>query len=101
MVFAWKQRFAFKHLCEDAARTPYVHFNVILLPCEHNLWSTVISRRDIAGHLWVLNTSKAKIADLQIAVLIHQNIAWLKISVYDASGVHILETALYILSNDS
>lgn len=44
MIFARKQRFALQHLGEDASRAPNVHLDVVLLPCEHDLRRTVVSR---------------------------------------------------------
>jgi hypothetical protein len=63
-IFAWKEGFSLEHLGEDTASAPNVHRNVILLPSQHDLWRAVITRRDVSGHLWILNTRQSKIADL-------------------------------------
>ena len=64
MVFAREERFALKHLRKDTTCAPYINLNVVLLPGEHNLWGAVVSCRDIARHLRVLDTSEAKVAYL-------------------------------------
>jgi hypothetical protein len=84
MVLSWEKRLALEHLSEDAAGAPDVDLDVVLLPRKHNLRRAVVSRRDIAGHLRILNASEAKIADLQVAILVDENVAGLQISVDDA-----------------
>jgi hypothetical protein len=64
------------------------------LPCEHNLRRSVVSGRDIAGHLGVLDTCKAKVANLQIAVLVDENVGGFEITVDDAGGVDVFQTTL-------
>ena len=81
VIFSREQWFALQHLCEDAARTPDINLHIVLLPCEHNLWRSVVSRGDISGHLRILNTCETEIADLQVAILVYKNVARLKISV--------------------
>jgi len=41
-----------------------------------------------------LNTREAEVADLEIAVFIHEDVAGLEIAVDDACGVNIFETSL-------
>jgi hypothetical protein len=94
MVLSGEQRLALQHLCKDASRTPNVNLHVVLLPCEHNLWRSVVSRRDISGHLWVLDTCEAEIADLEIAVLVYEDVAGLEISVDNTCRVNIFQTTL-------
>lgn len=92
---------------------------IILLPCQHDLWCTVIARGYIASHLRILDTGETKITNLQVAVFIDQNVAWFlslqkdrvsgqphdmhlsshhvvtyQITMDDASRMHILETSL-------
>lgn len=55
MVLAGEEGLAFKHLCENASCTPDVYLHVILLPCEHDFWRSVVSCRHITGHLRILN----------------------------------------------
>lgn len=71
VVLPGEQRLALKHLGEDAARGPDVDLDVVLLPREHDLWGTVVPRRDIACHLRVLDTRQSKIADFEVAILVH------------------------------
>jgi hypothetical protein len=98
VVLSREQRLAFQHLCKDAARTPDINLNIILLPCEHNLRGSVVSRGDITGHLGILNTGQTKVADLEIAVLIDEDVAGLEIAMDDACRMNILETPLFTIS---
>ena len=74
-VLAREQWLSLEHLCKDATRTPDVHRDVVLLPREHDLGCAVVPRRDVARHLRVLQSGETEIADLQIAVLIHEDVA--------------------------
>lgn len=98
MILPRKQRLALKHLCENTSRTPYVNLNVILLPREHYFWSAVVARRDIASHLWVLDSGETEIADLQVTILIDQDIAWFQITMDDACRVHVFQPSLDSIS---
>ena len=93
-ILSREKRLALEHLCKDTARTPDVHFHIILLPCEHDLGSSVVSRRDISGHLRILDTRKTKVANLQIAVLVDEDVGGLEVSVHDASGVDVFQATL-------
>jgi hypothetical protein len=64
-IFAREERLALEHLREDAAGTPDVHGNIVFLPCEHDLWCTVVSCRNVTSHLRILDTSKSEITDLE------------------------------------
>jgi hypothetical protein len=86
--------------------------DVVLLPREHDLRSAIVSCRNISCHLRVLSsdryqpsihvkfvatdlqTSEAKIADPEIAVLVDKNVGRLQVAMDDAGRVDILETAL-------
>ena len=94
VILAREQRLALEHLGENAARAPDIHLNVVLLPREHNLRCSVVSCRDITGHLGVLYTGETEIADLEITVLVYEDVAGLQVTVDDTSGVHIFETTL-------
>lgn len=94
VVLAGEQRLALQHLGENASRTPDVDLNVVLLPCEHDLGSAVISRRDVASHLGVLNTGETEVANLQVAVLVDENVAGLQITVDYTSRVDVFQAAL-------
>jgi len=50
--------------------------DVVFLPGQHDLWCTVVACGYITRHLRILNTSQTEIANLEIAVLIDQNVAW-------------------------
>ncbi len=62
------------------------------MPGEHDLGSTVVSCADVSSHLGVLNAGETEIADLEIAILVYENVAWLEITVDDACRVDVLET---------
>lgn len=68
--------------------------NVVLLPREHDFRSAVVPRRNVTSHLRVRQPRQAKVTDLEVAVLVHENVGRLQIPVHDAGRVHVLETAL-------
>ncbi len=84
MVFPGKQRLALYHLGEDACCAPDIYFCIILPPCEHDLRCTVVSGCNISGHLGVLNAGKSKVANLEVAIFIDEDIAGLEITVNNA-----------------
>lgn len=94
VVLAREQRLALQHLCEDTTGAPDIHLHVVLLPCEHDLGSPVVSRRDVSGHLGILDAREAEVADLEVAVLIDQDVAGLEIAMDDACGVNIFQATL-------
>jgi len=89
VVLAGEEWLALQHLREDAACTPNVNLNVVLLPGEHDLGRAVVSGRDISGHLWVLDSREAEVANLEITVLVDEDVARLEIAVNNASRVHV------------
>ena len=94
MVLSWKEWFAFQHFREDTPGTPYVNLHIVLLPCEHNLRRSIVSRRDISSHLWVLDACKAKVADFQVTILVDKDVAGLQIAVDDPCRVYVFQAAL-------
>lgn len=56
-----------------------------LLPSEHNFGCSVVAGADVAGHLGVLETGEAKVANLEIAVLIDQDVGGFEVSVDNTS----------------
>ena len=94
VIFAREQRFPLKHLSKDAPCAPNIHLNVVFLPCEHDLWGTVVPRRHVARHLWVLDACQTKVTDFQITVLIDEDIGRFEVAVDNACAVDILEAAL-------
>ena len=91
VVLAGEERLALEHLGEDAARAPYVDLDVVLLPGEHNLGSPVVTSRHVTSHLGVLDARQPKVTDLQVAVLVHQDVAGLQITVDDSCRVHVFQ----------
>ena len=89
VIFPWEKRFTLKHLCKDTACAPDVYLHVVFLPREHDFRSAVISRRNIASHLRVLDSCEPKITNLEVTILIDKDIAWLQISVNDAGRMYI------------
>ena len=65
-VFAREKGLSLQHLREDTACRPDVDGNVVLLPGEHDLGSAVVAGRNVAGHLGVLYTREAKVANLEV-----------------------------------
>lgn len=94
VVLAWKEGFSFQHLRKDTPCAPYVDLHIVLLPREHNLRRAVVSRRHVSCHLWVLDTRKAKIADLEVAILVDKDVAGLQVAVDDSCRVYVFQTAL-------
>lgn len=97
MILSGKQRLAFEHLCENTSRTPNINFHIVFLPSKHDLWCSVVSCRDISGHLRILNTSETEIADLEIAVLVDKNVAGLEITMNNPCGVNIFQSTLEMI----
>ena len=101
MVFSGEKRLALEHLRKNTACTPDVYLHVVFLPCEHDLRGTVITGGNVTGHLGVLYTGQAEIADLQIAVLVDENVTGLQITVHNASRVDVFQTTLSLVSRVS
>lgn len=94
VVLAGEQRLALEHLGKDTSNTPDINFNIVLLPGEHDFRSSVVSRRDITGHLRVLNAGQTEVANFQIAVLVNQDVAGLQVTVDNAGRVDVFQSAL-------
>lgn len=94
MVLSGEEGLAIEHLCEDAARTPDVDFDVVLLPREHDLRGTVVSRGNVAGHLRILDPRQTKIADLEITVLVDEDVAGFEVTVHHTGGMDVFQTSL-------
>lgn len=94
MIFPRKQGFALQHLRKYTSRTPDVHLNIVLLPREHDLRRTIVSRRNISRHLRVLDSSQTEIANFQIAIFIDENITWLQVTVDHSGGMNIFKAPL-------
>lgn len=92
VILAGEEGLPLQHFGEDAASTPYVDLDIVFLPGQHDLGGSIVSRRHVACHLGVLDPSQAKIADLEIAVLVHKDVAGLEVSVHDAGGVHVFQS---------
>jgi hypothetical protein len=96
MVLSGEQGLALQHLGKDASRTPDVDFHIVFLPRQHDLGSAIVSRRDVASHLGVLYTGQTKIANLQITVLVHKDIARLQVTVDDTGRVDVFQPTLFL-----
>lgn len=94
VIFAGEKRFSFQHLGEDAACAPDIDLNIVLLPGKHDFGGSVVSCRDVSGHLRILDSSQAEIADFEIAVLIDENVTRLEISMNDTCAVDVFQTSL-------
>jgi hypothetical protein len=101
MVLSWEQRLALEHFSKDAACTPDVDLDIVFLPCKHDLRGAVVAGGNVTGHLRVLYTGQAEIADLQITVLVHEDVAGLQVAVDDTSGVNIFQSTLSTLVGHS
>jgi hypothetical protein len=94
VVLSGEKRLALEHLSENAASTPDVDLDIVLLPCEHDLRRSVVSGRNVSSHLGVLYTGKTEVTDLQIAVLIYEDVAGLQVTVDNTSRVDVFQTTL-------
>ena len=101
MILSGKQGLALEHFRKDAACTPDIDLNIVFLPCEHNFRCAVVAGGNVSGHLGVLYTGQAEIADLQIAVLVDKDVAGLQVTVNDTGGVNIFQTTLSSVSRIS
>ena len=97
VVLSWEQRLALEHFSKDTTCTPDVDLNIVFLPCKHDLRGAVVAGGDVSGHLRVLYTGQAEIADLQITVLVYEDVAGLQVTVNDTSGVNIFQSTLSTL----
>ena len=95
MVLAREQRLALDHLGEDAPGAPDVDLDVVLLPRQHDLRRAVVSSRNVARHLGILQAGEAEVADLEIAVLVDEDVAGLEVAVDDAGRVDVFQSALH------
>lgn len=68
--------------------------DVVLLPGQHDLWGAVVASGDVTRHLWILETGETKVADLEVAVLVDEDVGRLQISVDDTGGMGVFEAAL-------
>lgn len=68
--------------------------NVVLLPGEHDLGGAIVARGDVARHLGVRETGEAKVANLEIAVLVDEDVGRLEVTVHHAGGMNVFETTL-------
>jgi len=101
VILAGEERLALQHLGEDATSTPDVHLDIVFLPREHDLGRPVVSRRDISCHLWVLDARQTKIADLEIAVFVYEDVAGFQVSMHDPGRMDILQTSLVVCPRQS
>jgi hypothetical protein len=98
VVLSREEWLALEHLGENASCTPDIYFNVVFLPCEHDLGCSVVSGGNITRHLGILYTGETEIADLEIAVLVHKDVAGLQVTVDDSSRVHVFQPTLLELA---
>lgn len=94
VILSGEQGLAINHLRKNAPGTPDIDFDVVLLPGEHDLRSAVVSRRNVASHLRILKSGKTKIANLEIAILVDQDVTGLQVSVDHAGGMYVFQAAL-------
>jgi hypothetical protein len=48
-----------------------------------------------------LDASKTKVADLEIAILVDENVTGLQVTVNDPGGVDVFETSLYMIGQSN
>lgn len=94
MVLSGEKRLSLHHLGENAGCAPDVYLHVVLLPCKHDLGSAVVSCRNVAGHLRILDTGETEIADFEVAVFVDKDVAGFQVSMHDACRVDVFQTPL-------
>lgn len=99
LVLCWQQGLAADQFTEDAPHTPDIDGSRVLLPRQDDLGSTVPSSCDVVGkkrrgrHQSVdIGSCKTKVADLEVTVAIHEDVAWFQITVDDAAAVDVLQS---------
>lgn len=100
MILSWEQWFALQHFCKNAASTPDINLHVVFLPSKHDFRRSVVSGRNVSGHLGILDTGQAEVANLKIAVFVDEDIAGLQVAMNDTGGVDVLEAALHLKSDN-
>mmetsp|Transcript_13982 Transcript_13982/g.33355 ORF Transcript_13982/g.33355 Transcript_13982/m.33355 type:complete len:215 (+) Transcript_13982:210-854(+) len=87
----WKKRPAGRHLSQNAADRPNVDRTRVVCPRAQHLWSTIPTRADVLCHgtdpllVGEAHSGQAKVADLEVAVAIHQKVSWFQVPVNDLS----------------
>ena len=94
VVLAREDGFSTKHLRQNTTGRPDVDlFGVISR--ENELWGAIPASDDVLCHLGLggrifsYKTRQAEVAQLQITVPVHQQVARLEVTVPDALGVHV------------
>jgi hypothetical protein len=88
----WEQRLAGGHLGENAANGPHVDTSRVLATAEQDLGRAVPESDDfvsVGAERDTKSASQTKIGQLQVALLVDEQVLWLKIAVQDAVGVAI------------
>lgn len=80
MVPPRKKWLPLQHFSEDASCTPNINMFVISLACKHGFRGPVVSGGNVARHLRFLNSRQPKIAYLEIAVLIDQDVSRVQVT---------------------
>lgn len=75
VILAWKQWLSLEHFRKYTSSAPDIDLHIILLPCKHDLRRPVVPCRYISGHLWILYTGEAEVANLEIAILVDKDVA--------------------------
>jgi hypothetical protein len=96
MALPRKKRFPSQHFSKDAPCTSNVNLFVIALPRKDDLRGPVTAGWNVARHVGFLNSRQPKIANLDVAIFIDQNVPWRKVTVNHTSRMNILQAALSI-----
>merc|ERR1712224_822059 len=98
-VMPREQRPSAHHLRGDATDRPYVNGCGVVDPRAEHLWCPIPACAYILAHGAVAevlvreaHTRQPEVADLQIAIRIHEEVPGLEVSVYDLSRMHVLHS---------
>ena len=94
VVLSGKEGLPSEKLGKDAADRPDVNGGGVLRARQQELRRPVPPRDDVLGHVLLLGVGprEPKVADLQVAVRVQEQVAWLEVSVKDVRAVNVLES---------
>mmetsp|Transcript_12581 Transcript_12581/g.33595 ORF Transcript_12581/g.33595 Transcript_12581/m.33595 type:complete len:272 (+) Transcript_12581:667-1482(+) len=103
MVFACKGRLPGDELAEDAADGPHVYGHRVLRGEQDHLRRPIPAGHHVVGAaecillLRLQHAREAEVADLEVAVLVHQQVRWLQVSVDNAGAVQVYQATKYLV----
>mmetsp|Transcript_30089 Transcript_30089/g.87643 ORF Transcript_30089/g.87643 Transcript_30089/m.87643 type:complete len:243 (+) Transcript_30089:213-941(+) len=105
VVASRKDRFLGQHLGKDARDGPDVDLGVIGRTGQHDLWGAVPPSDHVLGEVLLLlsvgdATGEPKVAQLEVAIRIQENIGGLEVPVNYPSGMNVIQTAKHLIHEE-